>query len=99
MATQQRIEWANRDFLRGLAVGALVLTLFWTAWAGAPAGILGVTPVATALAPPFLMPPHGKAEWQNHADWWWEPTLPSVDDHEVVYALIPLSTDTSAEVH
>jgi hypothetical protein len=45
MATQQRIEWANRDCPRGRAVGALVLTLFGTAWAGAPASILSTTPV------------------------------------------------------
>jgi hypothetical protein len=50
MAKQQPIEWANHDFLRGLAVRALLLTLFGTAWAGAPAGTMSMTPVATALA-------------------------------------------------
>jgi hypothetical protein len=49
MAKRQRILWANPDFLRGLAVGALVLTLLGTAWAAAPASILSTTPVATAL--------------------------------------------------
>ena len=50
MAERMRIEWTNRNFMRGLAIGALVLTLFGTGWAAAPAGILSATPVERALA-------------------------------------------------
>jgi hypothetical protein len=50
MDKQQRIEWTSRAFLRGLAIGALVLTLFGAAWAVAPAGAVGSTPLTHALA-------------------------------------------------
>jgi hypothetical protein len=49
MAKQRHNEWVTHNCLRGVAVGALVFTLFDAAWAGAPAGTLTTTPVATAL--------------------------------------------------
>jgi hypothetical protein len=43
-------QMPSRAFVRGLAGGALVMTLFGTAWAAAPAGILTTTSLATGLA-------------------------------------------------
>jgi hypothetical protein len=50
MVNRQQIEWRNRNFLRGLAIGALVLTFFGAGWAIAPALLLTTSSGATALA-------------------------------------------------
>jgi hypothetical protein len=49
MAKQRHLEWINHTSLCGLAVDALVFTLFGAAWTGATAGTLSTTPVATTL--------------------------------------------------
>jgi hypothetical protein len=50
VAEQGKIEWRNRNFLRGLAIGALVLTFFGAGWAVAPAVLLTTSSGATAFA-------------------------------------------------
>jgi hypothetical protein len=48
--TQPKIAWRNRNFLRGLAIGALVLTFFGAGWAVAPALLLATSALATTLS-------------------------------------------------
>jgi hypothetical protein len=50
MAKQRHIEWVTHTCLSGLAVDALGFALYDAAWAGASAGTLSTTPVATAPA-------------------------------------------------
>jgi hypothetical protein len=50
MVNQKRINWTNRYFIRLLAVGALVVTLFGTGWAAGAAGIFSTTPGQVAVA-------------------------------------------------
>lgn len=50
MAKQVPFKRTNRNFLRGLAIGALVLTFFGAGWAVAPALLLTTSSLATAFA-------------------------------------------------
>jgi hypothetical protein len=50
VVNQQRINWSNRDFIRLMAVGVLVVTPFGTGWAAGAAGILRTTPGQAVVA-------------------------------------------------